>query len=182
MSYFKLEHENASYFYHESPPPTLMMFDFHSMVLSTGIFTDGIQIGINLPTGHIARLLGNNIEVIINDSQGHTNRMTLEIYTLPIYYKNMEMAAPLTNYYRKIPQPIFYDGFAPLVGDTSVEIFPLATITSHKGYFYKANCSVPQKTSGNIKFPDLEIDGLTYPGPTISYRWVKEWFIIYFGP
>jgi hypothetical protein len=125
-------------------------------------------------------LLSTVIELNQNINTSESHKFQLDLNPVPGDYKNITPVNFMLGY--KHDFDIKY-GFDVLNGGTTELSAPLSKrIICHKGYFYKAYYTTPRKAGGTLNLPNLKINGVFFPGPSISFKEEKEVIMAYTGP
>ena len=159
--------------------PAIAYFEFHKIWLSATFQPTFVQLGVHVPEGQTAKLDGKLLEITQNIGV-EPKAKALELIPMPADYKNVTPVNFMIGYKHDFHAE---ENFRTLSGGTIVLNAPLAkNVVCHKGYFFKAPISLPKNCKGSLKFPDLEINGTSYPGPSLSFEEKKEWVLTYVGP
>ena len=160
--------------------PSIIYFEYHEIWLSATIQPSCIQIGIHVPGGQTAQLLSNTIELSQNVNGPESHKYKLDLRPVPGDYKNITPVNFMLGYKHDFDVE---NCFGVLSGGTTELSAPLSKkIICHKGYFYKAYYVTPRKAGGTLNLPDLKINGIFFPGPSISFKEEKEIVMAYAGP
>jgi hypothetical protein len=159
--------------------PAIIYFEFHRIWLSATIQPSFIQLGIHVPEGQTAQVEMKTLE--ITQSLGTESvKNELELIPVPGDYKNVTAVNFLIGYKHDFSAE---EHFKTLSGGTIVLNYPLSkNIICHKGYFFKIPFSLPKSSKGLLRFPNLNINGTSYPGPILPFTEKKELVPAYFGP
>ena len=159
--------------------PAIAYFEFHKIWLSATFQPTFVQLGVHVPEGQTAKVNAKFFK-ITQMMSNESKTSELELIPVPGDYKNVTPVNFLIGYKHDFNAE---ENFITLSGGTTVLNAPLAkNIVCHKGYFFKAPFSRTASGKGSLIFPELEINGTSYPGPVLSFEEKNEWVLIYVGP
>ena len=179
-TYFYIERSEAIHSKESvNGPPSIIYFEYNKIWLSTSIQPTFIQVGVHVPENQTVLLEDRTVELVQNIDNKNI-KQELELIPVPGDARHVIPINYMLGYEHGFDPG---ENFGILTGGTIILNYPLAkNIICHKSYFFKIPYSVKNKTTGIIRFPNLRINGIIYPGPGLPFQEKKTTISTYIGP